>query len=426
MVGLRMDGEPGMREDAVPNPGPESAGFSFDMAADVLLERYGFIGCVLEPLCYSENHTYRVTRQNGKPVATLRICRPGYRSLRELQAEIDWLSHLNNEVKLEGIEIIRPIPALDGSTVQVVTLPDGGVFHGVAFAYMDGVTPDEGDGEAMCRLFRRLGLLAATLHEQTRDFGPGAALDEQTRGHVPGVALHEHARNLRSAAAPREHDQGLGLDAALHKQAWDLAAAITPCEHDQGLEVTTGPCGTFELPITRPVLDCDTTLGPNALWGDWRVFAGFTSQEKELLERAETCIRSAMAAYGKPHERFGLIHADMRLANLLVEGETLRLLDFDDCAYSWHLFDLAASLSFIEARPDVPDLIAAWLEGYRAASTAHPLEEADMAVIPSLIMMRRLQLTAWLATRHDSDPVPALLSTWKQDTLALAARYLQS
>lgn len=316
---------------------------------------------MLEPLCYSENHTYRVTRQNGKPVATLRICRPGYRSLRELQTEIDWLFHLNNKVKLEGIEIIRPILALDGSVVQAVTLPDGSVFHGVAFAYMDGVTPDERDGETMCRLFRRLGSLAA--------------------------ALHEHTRGLGAAAAPRT---------------------------------------SFIPPIARPVWDCDTTLGPNAPWGNWRDFAGFAPQERRLLERAEERIRCVMAAYGKPRERFGLIHADMRLANLLVEGDILKLLDFDDCAYSWHLFDLAASLSFIEGRPDVPDLIAAWIEGYRAASTAYPLEEADMAVIPSLIMMRRLQLTAWLATRHDSDPVPALLSAWKQDTLALAARYLQS
>ena len=354
-----MVDEPGVRVDTALNSGLESAGSLFDIAADVLLERYGFIGCVLEPLCYSENHTYRVTRQNGKPVATLRICRPGYRSLRELQAEIDWLLHLNNEVKLESIEIIRPILALDGSAVQAVTLPDGGLFHGVAFAYMDGVTPDEGDGETMRRLFRRLGSLAAALHEHTRGFG-----------------------------------------------------------------VTAGPYSTYA--ITRPVWDCDTTLGPHALWGNWRVFAGFTPQEKELLERAETRIRAAMVAYGKPRERFGLIHADMRLANLLVEGDILKLLDFDDCAYSWHLFDLAASLSFIEARPDLSDLIAAWLEGDRAASTAHPLVEADMAIIPSLIMMRRLQLTAWLATRHDSDPVPALLSAWKQDTLALAVRYLQS
>ena len=382
-----MVDEPGMQENAVPNPGSESAGFSFDIAANALLERYGFIGCVLEPLCYSENHTYRVTRQNGKPVATLRICRPGYRSLRELQAEIDWLLHLNNKVKLDDIEIIRPIPALDGSAVQAVTLPDGGVFHGVAFAYMDGVTPDEGDGEAMRRLFRRLGSLAAALHEHTRGLGAAVTPNELNQALRPGTALDELTQGLGTAAAPR---------------------------------------ASFIPPITRPVWDCDTTLSPNAPWGNWRDFAGFVPQERRFLERAETRIRADMAAYGKPRERFGLIHADMRLANLLVEGDILKLLDFDDCAYSWHLFDLAASLSFIEGRPDVPDLIAAWLEGYRAASTAHPLEEADMAVIPSLIMMRRLQLTAWLATRHDSDPVPALLSTWKQDTLALAARYLQS
>ena len=382
-----MVDEPGMREDSVPNPGPESAGSSFDIAADVLLERYGFIGCALEPLCYSENHTYRVTRLNGKPVATLRICRPGYRSLRELQAEIDWLFHLNNEVKLEGIEIIRPILALDGSAVQAVMLPDGSVFHGVAFAYMDGVTPDEGDGETMCRLFRRLGSLAAALHEHDQEFETStAALCELIQGPRPGTTLGEQMCGLGAAAVPRV---------------------------------------SFMPPITRPVWDCDTTLGPNAPWGNWRDFADFAPQERRLLERAETRIRAGMAAYGKPRERFGLIHADMRLANLLVEGDILKLLDFDDCAYSWHLFDLAASLSFIEARPDLPDLVAAWLEGYRAASTAHPLEEADVAVIPSLIMMRRLQLTAWLATRHDSDPVPALLSAWKQDTLALAARYLK-
>ena len=396
-----MVDELGVRAGTVLGPGSEYVRQPFDIAANVLLKRYGFIGCVLEPLCYSENHTYRVTRQNGKPVATLRICRPGYRSLRELQAEIDWLFHLYGEVKLEGIEIIRPILALDGSTVQVVTLPDGGVFHGVAFAYMDGVTPDEGDGETMRRLFRRLGSLAAALHEHTRGLGAAAA-------------PHEHDQEFEATtAAPRELNQG-------------LRPGITLGEQMRGLGTAAALRVSFIPPITRPVWDCETALGPHALWGDWRVFAGFTPQEKELLERAETRIRAAMVAYGKPRERFGLIHADMRLANLLVEGDILKLLDFDDCAYSWHLFDLAASLSFIEARPDLPDLVAAWLEGYRAVSTAYPLVGADMAVIPSLIMMRRLQLTAWLATRHDSDPVPALLSTWKQDTLALAVRYLQS
>ena len=277
----------------------------------------------------------------------------------------------------------------------------------------------------MRRLFRRLGSLAAALHENARGLGAAVTPHELNQALRPGTALDELTQGLGTAAAPHKHDQEFEVTTAAPCELnQGPRPGITLGEQMRGLGAAAAPRASFIPPIARPVWDCDTTLGPHALWGDWRVFVGFTPQEKELLERAERRIRAALAAYGKPRERFGLIHADMRLANLLVEGDILKLLDFDDCAYSWHLFDLAASLSFIEARPDVPDLIAAWLEGYRAASTAHPLEEADMAVIPSLIMMRRLQLTAWLATRHDSDPVPALLSTWKQDTLALAARYL--
>ena len=355
-----MADESGLRADTMLMPELEPVSVQFHKAAKAILERYGFGDCILEQICYSENHTYQITRQNDKPFATLRVCRPGYRSLGELQSEIAWLTSLHSQVRLDGIEIIRPMPALDGAAIQVATMPDGEVFHGVVFSYMEGLAPDEADGEAMCRLFRRLGALAAALHEHTR-----------------------------------------------------------------GLEVTTGLCGASKLSITRPVWDCDSVLGPHAFWGDWRAFAAFAPQEQELLECAEARIRATMAVYGKPREHFGLIHADMRLANLLVEGETLKLLDFDDCAYSWHLFDLAASLSFIEARPDLAELIAAWLEGYRTVPTPCPLADRDMAVIPSLIMMRRLQLTGWLATRRDSDPVSALLPAWKSDTLSLAAHDLQ-
>ena len=358
-----MVDESGLRADIILTPELESVAVQFDIAAKAILKRYDFDDCAIEQICYSENHTYRITRLNDNPFAVLRVCRPGYRCLGELQSEIAWLASLHSQVRLDGIEIIRPIPALDGSAIQVVTMPDGEVFHGVVSTYMEGSAPDEGDGETMRHLVRRLGVLAATLHEHTR-----------------------------------------------------------------GLEVTAGPCDASKLSITRPVWDCDSMLGPHALWGDWRAFASFASfapQERELLECAETRIRASMAAYGKPREHFGLIHADMRLANLLVEGEALKLLDFDDCAYSWHLFDLAASLSFIEARPDLVELIAAWLEGYRTVPTSCPLAGMDLAVIPSLIMMRRLQLTGWLATRHDSDPVSALLPGWKTDTLSLAARYLQ-
>ena len=45
------------------------------------------------------------------------------------------------------------------------------------------------------------------------------------------------------------------------------------------------------------------------------------------------------------------MHADIRLANLLVDGEHVRVIDFDDCGWSWFMYDFATTVSFIEDHP---------------------------------------------------------------------------
>ena len=55
----------------------------------------------------------------------------------------------------------------------------------------------------------------------------------------------------------------------------------------------------------------------------------------------------------------------MRLANLLVDGDEVKVIDFDDCGFSWHLYDAATAVSFFEHEPHVPELMDAWVRGYR-------------------------------------------------------------
>ncbi|WVM92198.1 phosphotransferase [Halopseudomonas pachastrellae] len=43
-----------------------------------------------------------------------------------------------------------------------------------------------------------------------------------------------------------------------------------------------------------------------------------------------------------------MIHADLRLTNLLRHQQQTRVIDFDDCGQGWYLHDLAAALSFEE------------------------------------------------------------------------------
>ena len=179
---------------------------------------------------------------------------------------------------------------------------------------------------------------------------------------------------------------------------------------------------TPPLGFTRKRWDVETILGPNPHWGHWRQTQGLDPQGEALLARATDRLAATLNAYGTGPETFGLIHADLRLANLMVDGDRLTAIDFDDCGFGWWAYDLAAALSFYETDPRLPDLIAAWVQGY---SRIAPLAAEDRAMIPALIFLRRVLLTAWLSTRADSDTAQGFGGpAYTQGTLVLADRYL--
>jgi Ser/Thr protein kinase RdoA (MazF antagonist) len=144
-------------------------------------------------------------------------------------------------------------------------------------------------------------------------------------------------------------------------------------------------------------------------------------QELDVLGRAASLLEDRLRRFGAGDGRFGLIHADMRLANLLVSGPDIQVIDFDDCGFGWFLFDLGASLSFIEHDPRVPELCDAWLRGYRGVV---PLPAADEAEIPTFILLRRLQLVAWVGSHRFADSARELGAEFTRGACELAERYL--
>jgi Ser/Thr protein kinase RdoA (MazF antagonist) len=142
----------------------------------------------------------------------------------------------------------------------------------------------------------------------------------------------------------------------------------------------------------------------------------------QLLSGVSNRIAQNLDEYGKSPDRFGLIHADLRLANILVEEDKIKIIDFDDCGYSWYMHDLAAATSFIEHLPETPLYIDAWKKGYRKIL---PLSKEDEEIADTLIMMRRLQLLAWLTSHQDSTPVAELSVGYLDGTVSLAKRYLE-
>lgn len=174
-------------------------------------------------------------------------------------------------------------------------------------------------------------------------------------------------------------------------------------------------------PFERLRWDADTVFGPDATWGDWRDAPNVTDQIVAVLQPVQELICRRLAAFGQEPDRFGLIHADMRLANLLIDTTGTVVIDFDDCGFGWFLYDFAAAISFIEDHPQVPALRRAWIAGYRQSQ---PLSDADVAELDTFVMLRRMALLAWIGSHIEAPEPQAMAPHFAHRTAVLGQAYL--
>ncbi len=171
----------------------------------------------------------------------------------------------------------------------------------------------------------------------------------------------------------------------------------------------------------RLVWDFDGSVGRNGNWGDWREGLGLDAESTAVLEEMSALIEQRLARFGQGPDRFGLIHADLRLANLLVTDDDTRVIDFDDAGLGWFLYDVATAVSFMEERPDLDDLLRAWVQGYR---TNAPLSAEEEAEIPTFLMLRRLAIVAWIGSHSETDLARELGEPFTEGSVRLARKYI--
>jgi len=174
--------------------------------------------------------------------------------------------------------------------------------------------------------------------------------------------------------------------------------------------------------FARQAWSAATILEADGLWGDWRVAPGVTPEIRAILDRLDRELCRRLAAYGQGPERYGLVHADMRLGNLLVDGKRVSLIDFDDCGFCWFAYDFAAAVSFHETHNILPELKDFWLEGYGAHRR---LTAADIAAIDSMVLLRRMALLAWIGSHGETDLAQNHRIGFAEGTAMLAERYLK-
>jgi len=173
----------------------------------------------------------------------------------------------------------------------------------------------------------------------------------------------------------------------------------------------------------RLVWNLETVYGLRPTWGDWRNAPAMNSSAKSIMQSLEDTVTRRLKNYGMAQDRYGLIHADMRLANLLVLQGSTRLIDFDDCGSGWYMYDFAAGISFMEDHPQVPALQVAWIKGYRKVRVLTAEDEHEMQ---SFVMLRRMALCAWIGSHSEVDIAQELSPVFVPITVSLAEEYLET
>ena len=260
----------------------------------------------LELVSVSENFTYRVRTLDAASEAksyVLRLHRPGYHSLSELESELAFCKALNEA----GVHAPSTVPARSGDSYELVEEATAGEARYAGLAHW-------APGEPLSQRFERPGkdawddsVTAFTARDLFLQIGQVAA------------KIHEVARTWQA------------------------------------------PEG-----FVRHSLDAAGLMGPEPFWGPfWNVAIASSSEQARLSQLRDTLYRFLQQHKTDHPEAWSLIHADLHPGNLILSERHLHVIDFDDLAFGFHAYELAVALRYYQDHPHLEAIQTGLLEGYR-------------------------------------------------------------
>lgn len=294
--------------------------------AERALDEWDICAAELELISISENTVFRVDTGTGETYV-LRIHRPGYHNLAELNSEQQWTAAL----KRAGIGVPLPRLTPEGHGYATVPVPGSTETRHVGIVeWFDGVTlssiiAEAADMEALALHFDQLGRIAARIHNQA--------------------------------------------------VSWQI------------------PKG-----FQRHAFDAEGLMGDTPFWGPFWILPELKAAEREHILNARRVIYRTLSDYGKDGETYSLIHADLHPHNLLVNGDQLHVIDFDDSGFGWHQYEIAVALDAYRKPPHFEVARDALIAGYRSERA---ISDAAIELLPMFLLIRSLALLGWLHERPE-------------------------
>jgi Ser/Thr protein kinase RdoA (MazF antagonist) len=281
----------------------------------------------MELVAVSENVTFRVRNAEKGDDFVLRLHRPGYCSLPELESERIWTAALRET----GAPVPGAVRTRQGGYYTRVEIPGAGEQRYAGLTTWQRGTPlydvlqDHSDPDERARLFHHFGEIVAGLHKQSARWTP------------PEGFMRRH-------------------------------------------------------------LGAEQLLGADPFWGRFWEHPALSRAEANRLTHARDSLQRQLESYGEDPDRFSLIHADLTPENIICDGRHLAIIDFDDAAFGWHVYDIASILFECRDAPDRENLRSALLDGYRQV---RPLPRQDRDMLPVFELIRGMAVIGWFLQRPE-------------------------
>ncbi len=283
----------------------------------------------IQPVCHSENVTFRIVPRNGQTHYALRLHRPGYNSLAELNSERQW----THALKVAGLAVPESLTTIEGHHFHLVDI------HGTGEQRLAGMTT-----------------------------------------WLNGMPLNEY---LPGCTELKVREQ-------IYRQVGTMAAKT----HNQSTSWKEPPG------FQRRTLDAEGLVGDDPHWGRFWEHTGLTRPESRLLQRTRQQVYAVLSRHGMEPSTFSVIHADLNPDNVVYENGKLAMIDFDDTAYGWHMYDIASSLFNERNDSDFASLRDSFLDGYLEHRL---LKEKEVRTLDLFLLIRGLALIGWLHQRPEHD-----------------------
>jgi Ser/Thr protein kinase RdoA (MazF antagonist) len=305
----------------------ETVDRTFAPAARAALNYFPIEAEDLTLVSLSENVTFKVADRRDGQTYVLRLHRPGYHTLEELDSERVWIRALSEA----GVDVPTSVPARDGRYYVPVTIAAtgeqrfAGMVRWTEGRLLSDVLTETADQKVVESSFAQLGTLTAAMHNQASAWRP--------------------------------------------------------------------PAG-----FTRHALDSDGLMGPAPHWGPFWEHRSLSPTERRLLIDVRGRMYEMLTRLSRDPSVYSLIHADMHPGNILVDGDRLTVIDFDDTGFGWHQYDIATALTGWQTKPNAAEIERAFLAGYRAI---RPVPDEALSLIPTFRLIRWMATIGWFHQRPE-------------------------